>query len=169
MRPLLSRRPVGSSPRHSLARDERGASAVEFALLAPLLVMACLATVDVGMAISERMNMDSVLRTGSEGAMVDLGEDEVEALVEDAASESFNVAPDDNGDIGTGSPTDLDVTVDRFCSCPGSGNEPVDCETGSCAGSVEPYLFYRLTAEKTYEPLILPEFGLRGSMLVQVE
>ena len=169
MRPFLSRSRAGGSPRQSLFRDECGASAIEFALLAPLLVMACLATVDVGMAISERMNIDSVLRTGSEGAMVDLGEDEVEALVEDSASQSFNVAPDADGDIGTGSPTDLDVTVDRFCSCPGTSNAPVDCETGSCAGSVEPYLFYRLTAEKTYEPMILPEFGLRGSMLVQVE
>ena len=149
--------------------DEGGASAIEFALLAPLLVMACLATVDVGMAISERMDLDYVLRAGSEGAMVDLGEDRVESLVEDAASESFKIAPDEGGDIGTGSPTDLDVTVDRFCSCPGTNNAPTNCDAPACAAGIEPYLFYRLTAEKTYDPMFLPDFGLRGSMLVQVE
>ena len=155
--------------RGGILRDQRGASAIEFALFAPLLVLACLATVDVGMAISQRMNIDYVLRAGSEGAMVDLGEDEVETLVEDAASGSFTLAPDDGGDISTGSPSDLGVDVERFCSCPGTNNASANCDSPACPGGVDPYVFYRLTAAKTYNPILLPDFGLRGSMLVQVE
>lgn len=149
-------------------RDQHGASAIEFAMLAPVLVMACLATVDVGMAISERMGMDYILRAGSEGAKVDLGEEEVKTLVADAASQSFTVASETDGDIQS-SPTDLDVTVDRFCSCPGSIGTPADCDAPACPGAVDPYLFYRLKAEKTYDPMLLPDFPLSGSMLVQVE
>ncbi|HWT30188.1 MAG TPA: TadE/TadG family type IV pilus assembly protein, partial [Propylenella sp.] len=107
--------------------DERGASAVEFALVPPVLVVACLATVDLGMAISQKMDVDQSLRAASQGAMLDLGEDEVEDLAKAVAAENSTIAPDSGA-----AATDLDIAVDRFCACPESVSAAVDCETGTC-------------------------------------
>jgi hypothetical protein len=48
---------------------EDGVSAVEFALIAPILFLSLLAMVDVGFAIHERMTIDHVLRAGAQEAM----------------------------------------------------------------------------------------------------
>jgi Flp pilus assembly protein TadG len=45
---------------------EDGVSAVEFALIAPILFLSLLAMVDVGFAIHERMTIDHVLRAGAQ-------------------------------------------------------------------------------------------------------
>ena len=144
--------------------DERGASAVEFALVAPVLVVACLATVDLGMAISQKMDVDQSLRAASQGAMLDLGEDEVEDLAKAVAAENSTIAPDSGA-----AATDLDIAVDRFCACPESVSAAVDCETGTCADEASPYVFYRLTAEKEFASLFLPAIPISSSLLVQIE
>ena len=148
-----------------LASDEGGASAIEFALVAPILVVACLATVDVGLAISQRMDVDQSLRAASEGAMLDLGEAEVEDLAEAIAAENSTIAPES----GTPAAGNLDITVDRFCACPESASVAVNCETGTCADDASPYVFYRITAEKDFASLFLPAIPIRSSVLVQVE
>lgn len=147
-----------------LPPDERGASAVEFALVAPVLVVACLATVDLGMAISQKMDVDQSLRAASQGAMLDLGEDEVEDLAKAVAAENSTIAPDSGA-----AATDLDITVDRFCACPESVSAAVDCESGTCADEASPYVFYRLTAEKEFASLFLPAIPISSSLLVQIE
>jgi pilus assembly protein CpaE len=144
--------------------DESGASAIEFAIVVPVLVLACLATVDVGLAIGQKLDIDQGLRAASEAAMLDLGRDEVEDLAKAIASENSTIAPD-----GGGSATDLEVTVDRFCACPESVSAAVDCDSGTCADDASPYLFYRLTAEKEFASILLPAIPIRGSVLVQVE
>ena len=53
----------------SLLPAERGASAVEFALLVPVLIIALLGTVDVGRALTEQMALGSLLRTGAQSAI----------------------------------------------------------------------------------------------------
>ena len=144
--------------------DERGASAVEFALVAPVLVVACLATVDLGMAISQKMDVDQSLRAASQGAMLDLGEDEVEDLAKAVAAENSTIAPDSGA-----AATDLDISVDRFCACPESVSAAVDCDSGTCADEANPYVFYRLTAEKEFASLFLPAIPISSSLLVQIE
>lgn len=148
-----------------LPPDERGASAIEFALVAPVLVLACLATVDLGLAIGQRMDVDQSLRAASQGAMLDLGEDEVEDLAEAIAAENSTIAPES----GEAAATDLEISVDRFCACPESASTAVDCDSGTCADDASPYLFYRLTAEKDFASLFLPAIPIRGSLLVQVQ
>ena len=160
LRPILPRCRFGG-----IAPDEGGASAVEFAILAPVLVLACLATVDMGLAIGERMEIDQGLRAASEGAMLDLGEDEVEELAEAIASENMTIAPD----TGEPSPNDLAISVDRFCACPESPSAAVDCDGGECADDASPYVFYRITAEKEFASRFLPEIPIHSSVLVQVE
>ena len=152
-----------------LVGEENGASAIEFALVAPVLVLACLATVDVGLAIGQKMDIDQTLRAASEGAMLDLGRDEVQDLAEAIAAENSTVASSGGGDGSAPAATDLEVTVDRFCACPESASTAVDCDSDSCADSKTPYVFYRLTAEKEFASLFLPTIPISGSLLVQVK
>ncbi len=150
-----------------LVEEENGASAIEFALVAPVLVLACLATVDVGLAIGQKMDIDQTLRAASEGAMLDLGRDEVQDLAEAIAAENSTVASS-GGDGSAPAATDLEVTVDRFCACPESASSAIGCDSDACADSKTPYVFYRLTAEKEFASLFLPTIPISGSLLVQV-
>jgi pilus assembly protein CpaE len=145
-------------------KSESGVAATEFSLLVPLLVLACLATVDIGLAINEKMDIDQSLRAGSEGAMMDLGQDKVRDLVQAIASENFSIAS------SSIYPADaLNVTVTRFCACPGTVSPSVGCTSTGCAGSAKPYLYYRLAADKKYKSIFLPIIPLRGSVLVEVQ
>ena len=160
----------GRRPADAL-RDERGASAIEFALLAPALVLACMATVDLGVAITQQMTIDHSLRAGAEGAMADLGQPKVRELVEGTAAQSFTIASTDSTatEISTHNSA-LTVDVTRYCACPESVSTAVNCSGSStCAGSAKPYHYYRLAAEKTYDAMLLPDFKLRGAMLVQAQ
>ena len=152
--------------RRSLLTDASGASAVEFALLAPVLILACLGTVDIGMAVSQRAVINDSLRAGVQGAIVDLGQDKVRDLVETVASGSMNTSP--NLDIRL-SGGDFIASAARFCVCPGSVSTTVSCSTGTCSGSAKPFVYYRISAQKTYDTILLPSVPLRGSILVQVQ
>ncbi len=160
--------------RRPLVADEDGASAVEFALLAPILVLACMATIDVGLAISQRMHIDQSLRAGAAAAMLDpdgLTADDVKEYVEGSASGGFTIASEaGEGEIDTSSNTDLSVDVEKLIACPESVSAKVPF--GSvliCADNAEPYVYFRLTGETKYDAMLLPQFPLEGSILVQVE
>ena len=145
-------------------RSEAGTAATEFALVAPVLVLACLGMVDIGMALGERMAIDDSLRAASEGAMADAGEAEVTDLLKAAASNNFSIASD--GQVNSES---LVTSVDRFCACPESADTEVGCTATTCQGGKTPYHYYLLSAEKKSSSIFLPHFGLQASLLVQVK
>jgi pilus assembly protein CpaE len=149
-----------------LLNDASGASAVEFALLAPVLILACLATVDIGVAVSQRAVIDDSLRAGVQGALMDLGEDKVRGLVETVASGSMNTSPNPDIRLSGG---DFNASAARFCVCPGSVSTTISCSTGTCSGSAKPFVYYRIAAQKTHDTILLPSVPLRGSILVQVQ
>jgi len=150
----------------ALAKDDTGAAAIEFAILAPVLVLSLLATRDVGFGISEWMHMDHSLRAGAESAMRDPGKDNVKKVIESVASDEFTIAS------GSGSASShLSVDVDRFCACPESLSATVSCaeeDDDACADEADPSVFYRLTVEKQFTTVLLPAFPLNTSVLVQV-
>jgi pilus assembly protein CpaE len=149
---------------------------VEFGLLAPVLILAMVATVDLGFAISQKMQIDRSLRAGADGLMAGNYEGEstttaqkeeklrklVEAIATGAVSNQqpadFEMSEDD-----------LDITVDRFCACPESLKTEVSCTTATCAASARRFLFYRVSASQSYDAILLPSIPLEGSVLVQVE
>jgi pilus assembly protein CpaE len=147
-----------------LIGDERGVSAIEFAFLAPVLAFACLAAIDCGLAVREKMTVDSTVRAASEGALADLGEAEVHSLLDSLASEHFTIGASDMN-----AQTPLTTSVERFCACPENASSTVDCDTAACAGSADPYLYYRLSAAKQHQTILLPYIPLQSSILVQVE
>ena len=155
--------------RRTIGRDECGASAVEFALFAPILVAVCLSTVDLGFAISERMALDHSLRIGAASAMTDPGEETVQAVIEDTAGKNFTVASstEEDGDTYTADSNPITISATRFCACPSAKGTAVSC-TGTCSGA-EPLAFYRLNASSEYAGILLPEFNLSATLEVQVK
>jgi pilus assembly protein CpaE len=141
--------------------DEAGASAIEFALLAPALVLACLATADIGLAVTQKMVIDQSLRAGAEGAMRDLGQEKVRELVSTAARKTTGIIS-----TTTNAPS---VSVARFCACPEDVSTSVSCATGVCSSSAKPAVIYRLSAAKAADTIMLPSFQVGGSALILVK
>ena len=127
---------------------ENGVSAVEFALLAPILVFAVLAMLDLGLALYERMTMDRLLRGGAQAAMSDPGRPHVIAVIEASAEDEF------------------DFEVDRYCACRVDLDAVVDPCT--CADGSQPAIFYKLEAARDYPGMVLPSIALGAETKVRV-
>jgi pilus assembly protein CpaE len=148
-----------------LLRREDGASAVEFAICAPVFIFACIMMADIGFAIHERMSLDHVLRAGAQTAMSDPGEAEVEAVLESTASQHFTVTSgDEETDIVSNAVT---VDASRYCACPDDRSVLVACST-VCTGPVPTFTFYGMSAAKDYEGMILPPISFGARLDVQV-
>lgn len=147
----------------SLRRDD-GVSAVEFALIAPMLVFALLAMVDVGVTAMHRLEVDHILRAGAEIAIV--GEDAaaIEAVLKATARETFVVAGDPDI-VDADDP--ISFTVALLCTCDQVTVAPVDCNS-LCSGPAPPLIFYEISAEKRVSRLLLSAATIDRSMLVQI-
>lgn len=137
-------------------RDEAGLSTIELALAAPFLVFAMLGLVDIGLAVSERMVLDRVLRGAAQVAMDDPGQAVVTSVVEQSAGSSFAEAA---------SPPVF--SVERYCACLEASGVAVVCST-LCDGDLPASIFYRLDAAHSRAGLILPPIGLSTSAQVQI-
>lgn len=145
------------------AACRRGVSAVEFALLAPVLGFSLIATVDLGFGLSERMAMDHALRSGAQRAMADPGASE--ALATMRATATMNFTLDDQLPAAGVEP--LSLSAIRYCACPENVGFAVTCST-ICTGSKPTFIFYRMTAQKTYRPRLLPVMTFTRSAQVQI-
>nr|WP_244426630.1 AAA family ATPase [Sinorhizobium sojae] len=147
-----------------LRKSETGVSAVEFALIAPVLAFGLIAAADVGLALHERMTIDHVLRAGAQVAMADPGAVQVQNVLQSTLAKSAT-------------PADVTLTpVARYCACPENADvmpeAAPDCDVTPCANAAPQLVFYRLEAVKAYQPMSLPEvlpaFQLSSTMQVQV-
>lgn len=160
--------PKGEKPRgwraaRSFAQADEGVSAVEFALLAPMLIFGLLATVDLGLAFSESMTIDHVLRAGAQSATEDIGVAAVDRVLRTTAMKNFPLA----ATAAAGDDASLALSVRRFCSCSEEPAAAVACLT-TCAHDTPTQIFYDLSGEKTYSGLILPRFPQSKALQVQV-
>lgn len=147
-----------------LKKSEAGVSAVEFALIAPVLALSLVAMADVGLAITERMTIDHVLRAGAQAAMADPGPIQVDKVLQSTLAQSAR-------------PANVTLApVKRYCACPENADvtpaAAPECGKTPCASSAPQLVYYRLEAAKSYQPMSLPEalppFQLSSSMQVQV-
>jgi pilus assembly protein CpaE len=141
---------------------ESGASAVEFALIAPVFGLALLAAVDVGMAENERMSVDHALRAAARAASSDPGQVQVLAVLIAAGSRNFSVVTSGVATAGA-----LKLTAERFCACPEAPETALACST-TCSGQKPTSIFYRLLGSKLYAGLIMPSITVASSTRVQV-
>lgn len=158
-RPLVLKQRLGLMQRLS---DDRGVSAVEFALVAPVLLLALLGSVDLGMAEYERMTMDHALRSGAQAAILDPGAASVLNKTQSTISRNFAL-----NSTSTLSDKSVSVSATRFCACPEANSIEVACST-TCTGSAPTFVYYRLTAAKMYKGAILPTLTLSASAQVQI-
>ena len=146
-----------------LRRDRRGSSAVEFAVGAPVLLIGLIIVTDVGLAVSDRMNLDQSVRAGAEFAMNNVeDEDTLEEMVKSAATGAYGTA---RGDVDSTRIPTVDVT--RSCECPDAPGTAVTC-TVLCAGDVPPSIYYDFLASKAYQGIFIPDFTMETAMTVQV-
>ncbi|CAN7641219.1 AAA family ATPase [Pararhizobium sp. LjRoot255] len=147
-----------------LRKSEAGVSAVEFALIAPVLALSLVAMADVGLAITERMTIDHVLRAGAQAAMADPGPMKVDKVLQSTLAQGAR-------------PANVTLApVKRYCACPENADvtpaAAPECGKTPCASSAPQLVYYRLEAAKSYQPMSLPEvlppFQLSSSMQVQV-
>lgn len=146
-----------------LLRASDGSAAVEFAIGAPVLLVGLIIVTDIGLAISDRMNLDQSVRAGAEFAMNNV-EDEttLEDMVKSAATGAYGAALNDvnSSDIPT-------VDVTRTCECPDAPGVSASCTT-LCTGDVPPSIYYGFLASKSYQGIFIPDFTLETEMTVQV-
>lgn len=138
-----------------LPRDPiSGIASVEFALIAPILIMAVLSTADIGLAIHESSEIDQALRNGAEAALSDPGKSRVEAIL---------TAVDDKTAVGQ---PQTAWSVNRYCTCPTTPETPTAC-TSTCSDSRPTAIFYDIQGVRDYSG-ILSRRNLTRAASVQV-
>jgi Flp pilus assembly protein TadG len=121
------------------AHDERGVSAIEFALTAPVLVISLLGVVDIGNVVYRRHDMESALRSGAQYFM-NGGEDLTKAT--QVVDESWTTKP--NG---------VTVTAETFCMCAGV----VHACTSVCDDGSYPASYHRINASATFPGILMDD------------
>ena len=143
--------------------SEDGAASSEFGIFLPLILFGCITMGDIGLALHQRMTLDHVVRAGGQIAMSDPGEDQVMSAISHAASKNFIL---ESGDSEIPQ-TPVTVDVERYCSCPENRSTSVSCSE-PCSDTSVPFVFYRMSAAKTYDGIIVPAFSLGSELDVQI-
>lgn len=130
-------RPRGVLSRFAACR--RGASAVEFAMIASFLCIILLNVIDIAIYMFRKMELTSAVRAGAQYALVhDAPTDaNIQTVVENATNT-----------------TSMDITIDsNVCGC--SDGTSITCGVGTCAtGNVHYYT--SITASMTHDWIFLP-------------
>ncbi len=117
----------------------------------------------VGLAVSDRMNLDQSVRAGAEFAMNNV-EDEttLEDMVKSAATGAYG---SDLGDVDSADIPTVDVT--KTCECADAPGTAVQCDV-LCTGEIPPSIYYDFLASKAYQGIFIPDFTMETAMSVQV-
>ncbi len=168
----MSKFKFGMAGIRRLKTDDEGSSAVEFGMIAPILFFGVLMTVDLGMALGERMELDHIVRAGAESAMVRYDEDDVLKVMKSTTEKNFSVASeqDGGGSEGTyqgGMSYPVTLSVNRYCACADAPTVEVSC-ANICTGDLPPNVYFDVGAAKTYAGMIVPNLHFDAGMRVQL-
>ncbi len=136
-----------------------------FAILAPVLCFLLLGAVDLGSAVSQRISMGHLMRSGAQIAMEDPGEADVRSVLMSTAAKNFTVASGAGNTISVGDP--IDLSVSRVCACPENPDVAASCSK-VCTGPVPTLIFYKMSAAKKFSGVLMHGFPLRAQAQVQV-
>jgi Flp pilus assembly protein TadG len=120
----------------AFSSDRRGVAAMEFALIAPIIVALLVLGVDGWLQGTETSQARTAIHTGARYYETGGGDDTVAQTVAMSAWQS--------------KPADAALNVVRSCTCAAT---PVACST-LCAGSNPPSTFISLSATGTYSGLV---------------
>ncbi len=133
-------------------RCDRGVSAVEMALISPVLLIVFLGLMDYGIAVFDKMELNSSVRSGSQ-----------HALINSASLTAIQTTVIGSSNLGL---TTSDVTVTSTCEC--SDGSSVSC-AGVCASdNIRQYI--TITAAYSYVPIFLPgNLNLSSTSIIRVQ
>ncbi|WP_243373444.1 TadE/TadG family type IV pilus assembly protein [Microvirga solisilvae] len=168
--PIRNRRSRKRSISSLLRRDQRGVSALEFSLFAPILIFGFLSVADLAFLAQQDMAIGHVLRIGADEAMMDLSPDPEASYIVNVmnrmATENFAV---DSTSAVNGKPP-VKFSAARSCACPNNINAPQSCSSicTTSTGNTTPLAFYTLSAESRSLNVFLPQITLKPSIKIQV-
>ncbi len=112
--------------RLDIKKNEKGASAVEFALILPILVLLIFGIVEFGIAFNNYITITHAAREGARLAAVDLNNPDLKAIIVERA---YPVAvTEDDVDISTpegtniGDPVEVEITYNFTVTIPLAGS-----------------------------------------------
>jgi len=135
-------------------RNDAGASAVEFALIAPVMLVMLMGLLDYAVAVFHRTELESAARAGAQYALVDGF---------DATTITTAVEASTNLDTNF-----LTVTVTESCECPEDSPPTVSCSDTCGVGSMTRYANIDLSYTHTW--FFLPgTTTLTGESIIRTE
>ncbi len=138
------------------AGDRRGVAAVEFAFIAPVLLLLTAGVIDFPLYIGTRIELEQALRAGAQYALKDFTDT---ATITAAVTGATDLSP-------------VSVTynpaTDSYCECPdGTANAcPGSTTYTACAGGQRPGLYVTLSGATTFDPMFPDLLGLSSNMNV---
>lgn len=133
---------VPGRPRPRAVRSDRGAAAVEFALIVPVLILLLIGTVSTGLAYNDHISLSNAAREGARyGAAADISSSSwatsVQSRIQEVYFNAGDSAPTDNQicvQLQTWSGTAWSVyRSDSGTGCGTAPSLPSSPQTGSCA------------------------------------
>ena len=120
--------------------DERGLSGIEFAIIAPVLILSFIATADFGLAIYAKMEVENAAQAGTQYAAVN-------GYTSSSVSSAVTSATSLSGLSASPAPTE-------FCGCPStSGVTTATCGT-NCASGAAAGTYVTASAQATYSTIV---------------
>ncbi|MCH7929955.1 MAG: pilus assembly protein [Proteobacteria bacterium] len=132
-------------------KSARGAAVIEFALLAPIVLLMVVGAIDFGTFIYQKMQLQSAARAGAQYAI------QSDATVTDTAGIATAAQIASELDF-----TGVTLTTTRYCACSDGDETAVDAEEGCtgdsastlvCAGDELPGLYVRVNLTGQFTPL----------------
>ena len=125
----------------SARENNEGLSGIEFALIAPVLILAFIATADFGLAIYAKMEVENAAQAGTEYASLSSTYDssKISSAVTSATNLSVSATP----------------APSRFCGCPSSSGGVTTATCGTnCASGAYAGTYVSASAQATYSTII---------------
>jgi Flp pilus assembly protein TadG len=133
---------LGRSLRQLVSGEEgvRGVSAVEFSLIAPILIAATVGTVDLGMGFYRKLQVQSAAQAGAQYA-------ELNGFNANNISSAITNATAYSGISASPTPT-------QFCGCASASGISVVACGSQCPGAIPAGTYVTASAQSTYTTII---------------
>jgi Flp pilus assembly protein TadG len=144
------------------ARWRRGASALEFALAAPIVTFITFAVLDYGNALQQIIRLEAAARAG---AAVAFASPSNTAEIRTAVRTSLQYWP-----LATDNPAgNVSVAVDNTCRCPLPSTTTFNCTTGdpqnACGGTGDFRQYVSVSVTRPFSAVfIVPQTTVRGNV-----
>jgi len=138
----------------------RGVAAIEFAIIAPILVLLMVCTVDLGQGIYRKMQVQNAAQAGAQYAAV-------HGFTASSISAAVTNATTFSGISASPSPT-------QFCGCPSvTGVTSASCNS-TCTGGISSGTYVTASAQATYTtilpyPLLPTSFTFAAQSTVRIQ